>query len=385
MTPYSKDGRRTLSRFHAAEMIYEFCSGYLDPIRERNMRNSLENDPTLMSEVQRIRQALEYCGTLSQCPVSIKEVEAIKGDPSVNALDLIIEKTRIQHWPSGLRLGLESLVVVSAIFLVALLVPWNSLMDTIQSDRGLFTLSEVRRDYRVDGEHSGEMVAGEKPSEYDDEGFPIAELDRMEKPVESMAIVPQMTAPGAPAPIRPEIAEKGIADKGKISANPNPTPVPREVASAPKEKPAAVVADKYDESEDETETVKAADAAPAHPKATQGFLYRGRLHVTNVEATTPKLVAFVTGLGGRKAGKVPLGYQKENGSYFHFTIPSAKYEELENFFSEYGELKINKETHVRVMPEGIIRLIIEVDEKESKGPKETPKEIPPAAEHEQTE
>ncbi|MNL61807.1 hypothetical protein D3C87_1857750 [compost metagenome] len=48
--------------------------------------------------------------------------------------------------------------------------------------------------------------------------------------------------------------------------------------------------------------------------------------------------------------------------YFHFTLPEAKYAELEAFLATYGKARIGKEKHPRVMPDGIIRLILTVDE-----------------------
>jgi hypothetical protein len=94
-----------------------------------------------------------------------------------------------------------------------------------------------------------------------------------------------------------------------------------------------------------------------------GVLYRGTISVTNIQAVTPKLVEKVQELGGRKAGQVELGWFKGDSSYFHFTMPESRYEELQEFFKEYGKLTIQQEAHERVMPEGIRRIIITVYEK----------------------
>ena len=92
-------------------------------------------------------------------------------------------------------------------------------------------------------------------------------------------------------------------------------------------------------------------------------MYRGKLAVTNLEAIGPKIRDKILELGGRKAGEVELGWHKTpESAYFHFTIPEAKYEELQNFLSGYGTAVIDKEKHPRVMPDGIVRLIITVDE-----------------------
>jgi hypothetical protein len=108
--------------------------------------------------------------------------------------------------------------------------------------------------------------------------------------------------------------------------------------------------------------VAVATASPDEKR--QGELYRGVVAVTNVNATSQKLVEKIKELGGRKAGQVELGWNKNGDSaYFHFTMPASQYDELLAAIQEYGNLKIQKEKHERVMPEGIMRLIITVDEK----------------------
>lgn len=58
-----------------------------------------------------------------------------------------------------------------------------------------------------------------------------------------------------------------------------------------------------------------------------------------------------------------LGWKKTpTSSYYHFTIPQAKYDDLIAFLSIYGKPVIAKEKHPRVMPDGILRLIVTVDE-----------------------
>ena len=391
MTPYSKDGRRTLSRFHAEEMIFEYCAGHLDPIRQKIVKESLQLDSTLMMEVERVRKALEYCGELSHYPISVAEIETLKHQSRHNLIEILMERTRIQQWPAGLRLGLESLLVVSAIFVVALLVPWNRLLDAVQNEKGIYTLSEIRRDYRPDIQLQSEMLAGDKPTLYDDEGFPETEAVQFTKPpAEKLSLVPQLSPPPAPAPIRPDV--KDLAPPAPSASAPPLPPPPHLIAATvtppnPVAPPAAVsgiVAAAKPSEKIAVEPIKpmveipknkevAARAAASTKDETarestgKGFLYRGQLDVTNVDATTTKLVSYITDLGGRKAGNVPIGWRKDRNSYFHFTIPAAKYNELIKFFKEYGTLKINKESHSRVMPEGIIRLIVEVNEKRSSG------------------
>lgn len=79
---------------------------------------------------------------------------------------------------------------------------------------------------------------------------------------------------------------------------------------------------------------------------------------------SPKITEKIIELGGRKAGEVDIGWKKSDTTYYyHFTLPEAKYSELIAFLSEYAKTELTKEKHPRVMPDGIIRLIITLDEK----------------------
>lgn len=374
LTPYSEAGLRPLSRFHAEEMLYEYAQGVLDDKRRIALEEYLKTDEELAEELKRIRRGLKYLANLGDLRVPADSLTKVRS--STNFADRMVEALRVDDWPPGLRLGLESVAVVSIIFVIAVAVPWNSLFQSIQDDSSGLTLAEIRRDFDRGASGEGEFVAGNrslmdtvKGVVFDDEGVPDNDFQTPEKAADKLAAVPQINPQSDEAkknfPVKDTVA---AVDEAKNAATPKA------------EKPSAGVAQETAaKSADATTTVaatapvavtaeqKRTAASSAESKkdtvATPGFLYRGTLKTTNVEATTPKIVEFLDQAGGRKAGQVPLGWSKDKGSYFHFTIPEAKYGELEAFFREYGTLVITKERHERVMPEGIIRLIIDVDEK----------------------
>lgn len=363
LTPYSQDGIRPLSRFHAEELLYEYAQGTLDANRTKALEVYLKTDPELQRELHRIRRGLGYLDALSGIETSSESLQRIR--VSTSFVDRLNERLRIEDWPAGLKLGLESIAVVSVIFVIAIAVPWNSLFEVIQDETSTVTLAEARREFRGSSPELADETLMElvKDVVFDDEGVPESAFKSPQKTVEQLANVPQVTNPAGV----PEAVPSANATTANAVA---PTTVPAAAPVVPPPataKPAETTPPKRTASSEAPATTAAVAAAtapkPQDPVIYQGFLYRGRLQATNVEAVTPKLVEFVTAQGGRKAGQVPLGWQKGQGSYFHFTIPEAKYEELEAFFREYGSLVISKERHERVMPEGIIRLIIEVEEK----------------------
>jgi hypothetical protein len=95
----------------------------------------------------------------------------------------------------------------------------------------------------------------------------------------------------------------------------------------------------------------------------QGFLYRSYIKLSNIDASTAKIREKIIQLGGRKAGSVELGWRKGKGSYFHFTMPEKNYDQLVQMIEEYAGkgVKIQKDKHDRVMPDGVIRFIIEAE------------------------
>lgn len=363
LVPFSARGDRIISRFHAEELLYEYVQGTLDPIRAAGVKSVIDQDPKLKLEIEGIRRALAYCDTLGRVEFSPAHIDQIRTETT--AFDHFLKKMKVHEWPGGIRVGMESLFVVSLVFFFAMMVPWNTLISVLQENRGTLVLSEVSKELQTPESKNDFPVVAQKKlpadqqaknegadtSAFDDEGVPREDLAGIKKPVESL------TAIGAPTTLSPLDT--------KIAA-PTPTTVLPPTAAPVDKKP------------DLKERVAAArePAAKGNSEVRSGWLHKGRLSLTNVASVTPKLVEAVSSLGGRKAGQVPLGWAKGKGSYFHFTIPEAKYEELLSALKNFGTLKITRDPHDRVMPEGIVRVIIDVEEASSGTKKEAVEFIP---------
>lgn len=357
LVPYSARGDRLISRFHAEEMLYEYVQGTLDPIRAEGVKNIIDHDPKLKLEMEAIRRALAYCDTLSRIEFTPARIDEIRTETS--AMDQFLKRTRIHEWPGGIRVGLESLFVISLVFFFAMMVPWNTLISVLQENQGTVVLSEVTKESNPEKigsdlpmlaqkttaplpENQQAATAAMANDKFEDEGVPQEEIAQSQKQLESLTEVlkEQKMDPGPLKTVQPPAP--AVEKKAEVNIAPGTS---REPAQAP--------------------------SVSAH----KGWLNKGRLTLTNVQAVTPKIVELVTSLGGRKAGQVNLGWAKGTGSYFHFTIPEAKYVELENALKNYGKLSLVREAHVRVMPEGIVRVIIDVEEA-APGIKKEPEFIP---------
>jgi hypothetical protein len=107
------------------------------------------------------------------------------------------------------------------------------------------------------------------------------------------------------------------------------------------------------------------DVAVAVSQTQRGELYRGSIKVRDLTSVSTQLIKKIDELGGRKAGQAALGWKKnKNIAYFHFTIPTEHEGTLRHFLQENGDLQIEKEKHDRIMPEGVMRLILTLEQKE---------------------
>ncbi len=96
-----------------------------------------------------------------------------------------------------------------------------------------------------------------------------------------------------------------------------------------------------------------------------GGLFRGVLTVTDINEVTPKITERIVDIGGRKAGEVELGWKKTDKLfYYHFTLPETNVDAMKEFLVKFGSLQMQFENHPRLMPAGVKRLIIEVQERE---------------------
>ncbi|HEY8272879.1 MAG TPA: hypothetical protein VIG33_18440 [Pseudobdellovibrionaceae bacterium] len=325
--PLSKKGQRQVTPFTGNELLYDYMSSMLDEERKKAVEIYLAASKDAQLEFQKIQTGLQYAERMRQITVS-PALEQRLAAPS-SYLSVLFKKSRFDQWPVGLKWGLEALVVVFVIVTFLTVAPWEKIMKLrLSMDTNDVVLTEVNKSSEAKKDLQVAAATGQaaEAPQFVDEGIKANNK-------ESVAVPP--AAPLAPV-------EK---------ATPKPLPIPKAQGSV-----VAKVTEKAEEEESDENSEESI-------KTTGGYLYRGQIAVTNLEAVGPKIKEKIIELGGRKAGEVELGWQKTPGfAYFHFTIPEAKYSELQAFLSEYGKAKISKDKHPRVMPDGIIRLIISVEE-----------------------
>lgn len=319
---FSKKGKRSVSSFVGQELLYDYILDILDPERKKAIDSLLSTNKEVVQDLQKIRQGIEYANVLAQTQVSGIIVEKIKRPSSY--LQVLLQKIKFDRWPPLVKMGIEASVVACGIVIVAVAVPWGRLIDIkLSSDKVLLT--QLEKD--LSKKPISEIEISKTEISFPDEGS------------SSETVVAEQNAP-----VTTTTTIKAVVAKSAPVVPSTTIPLPKKTESA-----AAT-------------TELAADSGPTDGKKA-GVLFRGIIAVTNAKAAGAKIVDKITTLGARKAGNVELGWSKGSGAYFHFTMPEGKYEEMLSVFKEYGQLKIQKEHHERVMPEGIVRIIITVDEK----------------------
>lgn len=323
---FSKKGERKVTSFMGQELLYDYMSGKLDQERVKAVEEYLQHNRESQNDIHKIQVGLDYTDLMSQTKVSDALLQKIQVPD--NYVENVVNKLKIEQWPAPVKMGVEASLIAIAITIIAVLIPWNKILESSNQANNV-TLTEINK----------------SPLPQSGEDAPPVAAKRQEGEVQ----------------FQDEVSTKETKTKtAEVKAPPTTVKTVVQVA-APQNAPQPPSAAK-------PATTLAAAGAPesatenSENKKSMGFLYRGTIKITNAKAINSKLVESLTAMGGRKAGNVELGWAKGNGFYFHFTMPESKYQDLLAIFKEYGTLHISKEKHDRVMPDGIIRLIIEVEE-----------------------
>lgn len=309
-TKFSKKEKREISDFIGQELLYDYLFDQLDVERRQAVEKKLSQSPELKAELEKIKLASSYVQKFQETQI-LSQLEDDIREPSTYFW-VLFQKMRIQDWPRSVQILLEGLLIGGLAIALIVTIPWGKILDLkTKLESTSVTLTEISRVNHTD---------------------PDREVVGPEATTNKQTII--------------------YDDENKQNSSPKLEPTPKLAAIEAPKKPA--------ESQPKTET-KEISAEPTTKR--QGFLFRGKLIATNSLMISSKVSEYLNQNGGRKAGEVELGWKKGDGYYFHFTIPEAKQKEAQEYLKSLGSFSIQKEPHPRIMPDGIIRLIITVEEK----------------------
>ena len=356
---FSQKGQRDISEFMARGLLFEYLNDELDDERKKGVEDFIKNHPELNEEIRKIKLGKSVTDQLQLVTVSNELQEKLL--LTTNYRESLVRNFNTENFPPALKMAIEGLFIALAVATLAIVIPWNSILDLNLGPKQVVLTEIVKND--EESSPSASVTSTKDAVEYPDDSS-----------------VQKAAAIAAESVSISKITQVMTPDKVSITTIPSSTTTTQiKVAEVKKgteeskaDKSTNQVANKISSSSEKIIPVKSegptgkpaivAGAAETAAEKRGGALYRGSINVTNFRAITPKLVEKLNELGGRKAGQVELGWYKGETSYFHFTIPEGKFDEVTAFFNNYGKLAIQREPHDRVMPEGIRRVIITVYE-----------------------
>lgn len=354
---FARKGRRELTPFLAQEMLYDYVTGQMDDERRAAVETYLRESREGQHDVAKIKAGIAYAEKLAQTRVQVHVLEEIN-EPETY-LSVVLKKTNFERWPLTVKWGLEALVVISVLIVALIAVPWERALRMTLSQPGKeVVLAEIDRTRSPEVTSLKEAEKKEHGAFEDDPDVKVvaaAPPALAARPAIDPAIPPPI-APSAPAAV-------AVTETKPVPPVPKAPSKPAVVLNQPAVHfPEAAPSETLNVNGTEI-TIPSGNGGGKRKGATEGILYRGTMKVANIPAVAPRINEKIISLGGRKAGEVEIGWKKTARSYYyHFTIPEAKYDELNTFLNTYGKIRIEKDKHPRVMPEGIIRLIITIDE-----------------------
>lgn len=311
-------GERLMTEFLARELLYQYVIGQLEAEDRLAVEKYLTSSESLKTQLEQLKRALGYMSVMSESLVSEELIQTLTNQDTLK--DRLTRQLDPRRWPKTLRYSLEGAFAGLIVFIAILSIPWQSVFLTNDEP---YTLSEIAID---------------KVSPRVEDGKTEGELEN----TNGESTDPQLAQ--VESPPNQEIVE---ASSESLAESTNRVP------------------EKFEQKLEPSVTV----VESAQPKVdtqavAQGFVYRLYMFLRETDTLAPMMVKDLEGFGAIKAGQVPLGWKQKNGRYFHFTVDGSKEQQLLDKLRTYGTVRLKKDPHPRVMPEGTLRYILWVEEEE---------------------
>lgn len=141
---FSKKGNRELTEFMARELLYDYATQFLDEERTEAVRKAINSNPQLAKELEDIYYGMTYCQQLSLIKAKSSLVQKMK--TPFNLWRSFAKFLNIRSWNPGIQWVGESLIIATALLVLAILVPWNQILDRPVADlKRNILLSEIRK------------------------------------------------------------------------------------------------------------------------------------------------------------------------------------------------------------------------------------------------
>jgi hypothetical protein len=355
--------KRKLTPFLCRELLYEYAMSRLDSARKAAIEEMIESDSDCRASYQKVKAGIHYSSQLADTSIPTEILTQLMD--AENALSLGRRYSTWRSWPDTVRWSLTAIATSIVVATTIALVPWEKLRTTRPQASNEIELAEIPN---FPSEHSSD-VSGEESQSGILAGSPGAPDAVVEQNKFDGAVADGEETPIAVSPSR--LPEQGarldlanahdVIDSSGDTAH-EPQDVARPSSSSRTSQVGGLVAPAAPlqpggpaTSEAAGNSVKSADAKP------KGFVYRAFMNLSDLDVLGPKIADVIRGLGGERAGEVELGWQRGTGRYYHFALPEINEKKVIEQLQVYGPVRISKDPHPRVMPQGQIRFILWVE------------------------
>lgn len=313
--------RKKLSKFICKELLYDYVTGALDPIRKSQVDKYLKEDADGRQELDAIETSLRYTAQLKKITLS---------QPYLNELRRTYEKEGNTFYVKkmGIRAAQASGVLVM-LGLFYLYFPAEQIINYFKRDPNKIIIAEIQTTGKPqDIINPAEIGEDEPESLLNPEDESVAKGPETSEGEEQEVKLSPEQEKALKAELEKQEAEQRVAAQTEAQKPVEPVPSPE--AKRPEHK-------------------------------ASGFVYRAFLVTDKRDEAADAIVQRIESLGGQKAGSVLIGWAKPNGNrYFHFTMTEANFEILRAYLNTITPVEVEKSPHPRIMPAGQVRMILEV-------------------------
>lgn len=339
--------KRKLTPFLAHEMLFDYVTDQLDHERRKVIEEFIEEDRESQNLIEAIRRGISYAESLNRIELSTQSFDELSH--SENILSLSRRLARWSQWPDSLRWSLIALFISVCTAGLVMIIPWQTLpifRSAPGIDSGSFEIARVEAPKSM--RDDGQAVADVQEDVLDAQSGPLEGSGDEEFAEESSGARLTMQAPpttvavvSQPAPV--EIVRQTVPKPLPTSSPTVATRAPAPVASSSAAASANLV------------------VPTPSPKSSRGYVYRAFMTLSDIENVAPKITQQLKELGAERAGEVELGWRRGSGRYYHFSLPDTNEQRLMETLRGYGPVRISKDPHPRVMPQGQLRFILWIE------------------------
>ncbi len=342
---------KNLSKFVFKQLVYDYLIGELSGEELEKFESKLNAEGDCHDYVELTKESMQYVSELANLKVSSSAIAELK-DYKNNNLFYLYNPFSFKV-PKIIKLGLPLLALLGVLYLASNFIPFEKGIHWLKSKSEKVTVAET-------GPHLQESI-----------NTNATNIKDVKIEMEAPKAINNFK-PGSNQGISPSTEEVIVntakVDNKTLDLKKSSDEFVSKIKELPKVPPASVgseknnlvvVNNKVGEITKKTEPDK---KEVAKKKGPRGVLYRVYMSLRDLEGVTPQIVEIIERMSGEKAGKKKLGYLKPKGRSFHFKLPMNYRDQVFEELKVFGRVKIDKEKHWRIMPEGQSRVILWVED-----------------------